>query len=155
MKTVSDALLAHPFFAGLNEDYVRLIAGCGENTVFKPDQVIATEGDDANEFYILRKGRVAIQIHAAPTGTALLQTLDGGDILGWSWLFPPYRWSTEAKAIQQVHAIRLDGKCLRAKCDRDPAMGYELMKRFSQIMVQRLEATRLRMLDLYGKAEHS
>ncbi len=80
---------------------------------------------------------------------------DGGDILGWSWLFPPYRWSVEARAVQQVRAIKLDGECLRGKCELDPAMGYELMKRFSQIMLQRLEAARLQLLDIYGKANHS
>ena len=155
MKTLSDELLEHPFFEGLNEDYVRMIASCGANAAFNPGQVIAAEGDDANEFYAIRKGRVAIQIHAAPVGTALMQTLDDGDILGWSWLFPPHRWSVEARAVQQVRAIKLDGKCLRGKCEKDPAMGYELMKRFSQIMLQRLEATRLQLLDLYGKANHS
>ncbi len=155
MKTLSDELLEHPFFESLDPDYVGLIAGCGKNTVFKPDQVIAAAGSDANEFYVIRKGRLAMQVHAAPAGTALLQTLDGGDILGWSWLFPPYRWSVEARALQEVHAIKLDGKCLREKCESDPGMGYELMKRFSRIMSQRLEATQLQLLDLYGKVSHS
>lgn len=155
MKTIADELAEHPFFADLAPDYVATIAGCGSNVVFAPDTVIAAEGSEANEFFIIRRGRVAIQLHAAGTGVALLQTLDGGDILGWSWLFPPYRWSVEACALQQVHAIRLDGKCLRDKCEQDPRMAYALMKKFSRIMTQRLEATRLQLLDLYGKVNKS
>ena len=154
MKTIADELQEHPFFADLPTEFITQIAGCGQNIVFKPDTVIAAEGSDADAFYVLRKGRVAIQIHAAPAGTALLQTKDGGDILGWSWLFPPYRWSVEAKAVQEVHAIQLDGRCLRSKCDENPHMGYQLMKKFSQIMTQRLEATRLQLLDLYGQVSH-
>ena len=151
MKTLAEELLEHPFFAGLPEDTVRLLAECGQNVVFKVDSVIAAEGSAADEFYIIRRGRVAIQIHAAPTGTARLQTLDGGDVLGWSWLFPPYRWTVEARTLQEVHAIKLDGRCIRGKCEDNPAMGYELMKRFSRVMTERLEATRLQLLDLYGK----
>lgn len=155
MKTIADELLAHPFFAELDEDIVHLIAGCGHNEVYARDSVMAAEGSEANEFFVIRRGRIAIQLHAAPTGTALLQTLDAGDVLGWSWLFPPYRWTVEARAMQEVHAIRLDGACLREKCDSNPALGYELMKRFSRIMTQRLEATRLQILDLYGRVNTS
>lgn len=154
MKTIADELHEHPFFAKLPIEVSQLIAGCGRNVVFKPETVIAKEGSDANNFYVIRRGRVALQVHATPAGTALLQTLDDGDILGWSWLFPPYRWSVEAKAMQDVHAIQLDGKCLRDKCDSDPAMGYLLMKRFSHIISQRLETTQLQLLDLYGKVNH-
>lgn len=151
MKTIADELAEHPFFADLEPGYVATVAGCGSNVVFEPETVIAAEGSEANEFFIIRRGRVAIQLHAAGTGVALLQTLDGGDILGWSWLFPPYRWSVEARALQQVHAIKLDGKCLRDKCELNSGMAYALMKKFSRIMTQRLEATRLQLLDLYGR----
>jgi CRP/FNR family cyclic AMP-dependent transcriptional regulator len=153
MKSIADELAEHPFFADLPVATTELIAGCGRNEVYPADTVIAAEGSEANEFFVIRRGRVAVQLHAAPTGTARLQTLDGGDILGWSWLFPPYRWSVEAKALQEVHAIKLDGRCLRGKCEDNPAMGYELMKRFSHIMTQRLEATRLQLLDLYGQSQ--
>jgi len=155
MKTIADELQAHPFFAELGAGTVKLIAACGRNEVYPPDTVLAAEGSEANEFFIIRRGRVAIQLHAAPSGTALLQTLDAGDVLGWSWLFPPYRWTVEARAVQEVHAIKLDGRCLRGKCEENPALGYELMKRFSRIMTRRLEATRLQILDLYGRANAS
>lgn len=155
MKDIAEELLEHPFFAEMPEDTVRLIAGCGRNMIYQPDSLLAKEGSEANEFFVIRRGRVAIELHAAHTGTARIQTLDAGEILGWSWLFPPYRWSIEARAMQEVHAIKLDGKCLRQKCDADPALGYALMQRFSRIISQRLEATRLQILDLYGQVhEH-
>lgn len=155
MRTVGDELRAHPFFAGLSEDCMQLIAGCGEHVVFRSGATIASEGSAANEFYVIERGRVALQLHTSATGALLIQTLDAGDILGWSWLFPPFRWSIDARAMQDVHVIRLDGKCLRGKCDTDPAMGYALMQRFSYIMSQRVEATRLQVLDLYGRANRS
>lgn len=155
MRTIADDMLDHRFFKELNADYVRLMAGCGEHVVFRAGETIADEGSEADAFYLIQRGRVALQLHAAATGAARIQTLDAGDILGWSWLFPPFRWSIEVRAEQDVHAIRLDGKCLRRKCDADPVMGYALMQRFSYIMSQRLEAMRLQVLDLYGRANSS
>jgi len=152
MKDIATELKEHPFFADLPDPTINLLGGCGHNEVYKPETLLASEGAEANEFFIIRRGRVAIQLHAAATGLARIQTLDAGDILGWSWLFPPYRWSVEARALQEVHTVKLDGRCLRQKCDADPALGYALMKRFSRIMTQRLEATRLQLLNLYGKA---
>ena len=152
LHRLADELRAHEFFADLDVGVVNLIATCGKNRVFRRGTVIATEGSDANEFFVLRRGRVALQVNASPTGTVVIQTLEAGDVLGWSWLFEPYRWSVEAVAVSDVGAIGLDGLCLRNKCDADPAMGYVLMKRFSRIMSARLEATRLQLLDLSGRA---
>jgi CRP/FNR family cyclic AMP-dependent transcriptional regulator len=97
---------------------------------------------------VLRAGRVALELHAAASRSVCIQTLDAGDVLGWSWLFPPYRWSFDARAVQDVRAICIDGECLRGKCDEDPAMGYALMQRFSRLMIQRVESARLQLLDL-------
>lgn len=151
MKSVADEMLAHPFFSELPEDYVRLMAGCGENVIFRADTLIAAEGAKAEHFFVLRSGRVSLELHTSPSRSVCIQTLDGGDILGWSWLFPPYRWAFDARAVQDVRAIRVDGECLRGKCEDDTALGYALMKRFSRLMVQRIESTRLQLLDLYGR----
>jgi CRP-like cAMP-binding protein len=150
VKSIADEMLEHPFFAGLREDYVRLMGGCGENVTYRAGQVLATEGSPADHFFVIRAGRIALELHTAPAQTACLQTLDAGDVLGWSWLFPPYRWSFDARAVQDVRAIRVDGACLRGKCDEDPAMGYALMKNFSRLMIERIESARLQLLDLYG-----
>jgi CRP-like cAMP-binding protein len=76
--------------------------------------------------------------------------LAAGEVLGWSWLIPPYHWKFDARAIEQTRALALDGKCLRTKCEEDHDLGYELLKRFAQIMEERLQATRLQLLDVYG-----
>ena len=151
MKTIADEMSRHPFFHGLCDDYLQLMGDCAKNVVFRAGSIIAAEGSEANEFFVLKKGRVALQLHASPVGILRIQTLDAGDILGWSWLFPPYQWSVEAMAVQDIHAIQFDGQCLRDKCDRDPVMGYALMQSFSRLMIQRVEATRLQLLDLYGQ----
>jgi CRP-like cAMP-binding protein len=146
-----DALLAdHPFFKDMNVDSRGLIAGCGKNVRFETGALIARTGDPANQFFAIRHGRVAIELHSSSRGPLILQTLDEGEILGWSWLFPPYRWTFDACALDEVRAVAFDGECLRGKCDRDPAMGYGFMKRFAGAFMQRLQAARVQLLDLYG-----
>ena len=152
MRNIGDELGEHPFFSGLPKRYVNVLGGCGENVVFKAGSLIAAEGSSADYFFVLRSGRVALELQRPPQRTVRIQTLDTGDVLGWSWLFPPYRWSFDARAVQDVRAIQLDGRCLRKHCDEDPAMGYALMQRFSRLMMQRVEATRLH--HELGKALH-
>ena len=90
-----------------------------------------------------------MEIHAPPRGSIIIQTLDEGDVLGWSWLFPPYRWMSSAKAIELTRAIALDGKCLRGKSEEDHDFGYELLKRFARVIQERLQATRLQLINVY------
>jgi CRP/FNR family cyclic AMP-dependent transcriptional regulator len=149
-KSIVELLKAHAFFQDLPPQDVEFIAGCGINTVIKPGDWIAREGDDADTFYILRSGRAAIVTHVLHRGDVVVQTVAGDDIVGWSWLFPPYRWTFGIRALDTVHAIQLDGKCLRGKCDRDVAMGYRLMKKFAEFMTSRLRATRMQLMDVYG-----
>ncbi len=148
MKTIADLLAEVPIFVGLSEEHRELIGGCGRNVVFDQGGYIFREGDPANTFYAIRSGGVALEL--ATPGTLVIETLHPGDVLGWSWLFPPYRTRYDARAMEDVHAIAFDGACLRGKCDSDHDLGYELMKRFAQIITTRLQATRLQLLDLYG-----
>jgi CRP/FNR family cyclic AMP-dependent transcriptional regulator len=146
-----DALLAeHPFFKDMDLSYRALIAGCGKNVRFEPGQLIAKTDDPANEFYALRHGRASIELHAPGRGPLILQTVEAGDVAGWSWLFPPYRWTFDVRALEEIRAISFNGECLRGKCERDPAMGYNFMKRFAEVFMHRLQAARLQLLDLYG-----
>lgn len=146
-----EALLEeHPFFEGMSSAYRALIAGCGRNVRFDAGAVIATAGDAADRFFAIRHGRASIELHAPGRGPLVLQTAEAGEILGWSWLFPPYRWTFDVRAVETVRAISFDATCLRGKCDQDPAMGYEFMQRFSRVFLHRLEAARLQLLDLYG-----
>ncbi|MBI2264633.1 MAG: cyclic nucleotide-binding domain-containing protein [Armatimonadetes bacterium] len=149
MHTLEPILTEHPFLKGLNHAYIQLITGCARNVRFEPGQFLFREGEEANEFYIIRHGRVVMEIFT-PERTAIpIQTVEEGEIIGWSWLIPPYHWHFDAQAVDMVRAIALDGKCLRNKCEEDHDMGYELLKRFAHIMEQRLQAARLQLLDVY------
>ncbi len=150
MKTIEDLVAEQSLFRDINPLHRELIAGCGRNKAFQDGQLLMKEGDDANEFFVIRRGKVLLTISTPGRGEAPVETLEAGEIVGLSWLFPPYKVQFDARAIGAVFTISFDGACLRGKCERDPAMGYELMKRFAQIMTSRLQATRLRMLDVYG-----
>jgi CRP-like cAMP-binding protein len=150
MQTLEPILAEHPFLKDLNPRHLQLIVGCAWNARFNAGQFIFREGEEANHFYLIRHGKVTLEIFVPGRGPLVIQTLTEGDVLGWSWLFPPYRWHFDAQAIGLTRAIALDGKCLRSKCEEDHDLGYELLKRFSHIMLQRLQATRLQLLDIYG-----
>lgn len=145
-------LSEHPLFRDLATEYLDFIVGCASNAKFQAGEFLCREDEKADRFYLIREGRVSVRIPAPPRGSIVIETLDEGDVLGWSWLFPPYRWHFNAVASQLTRAIALDGKCLRAKCEENHDLGFELMKRFAQIMTSRLESTRLQLLDVYGDA---
>ncbi|HXX39211.1 MAG TPA: cyclic nucleotide-binding domain-containing protein [bacterium] len=147
-----DAILAqHPFFQGLAPEDLQLIAGCGSNMHFDEGTYLFHEGDTSERFFLIRHGRVAVEISSPGRGPLTIETLKPGDILGWSWLVPPYRKQFDARAVDAVRATSFDGACIRAKCETDPRLGYELLKRFAQIIGHRLQAARLQLLDVYGK----
>jgi CRP-like cAMP-binding protein len=150
METLEAILAKTPIFDGLDKHYLELLAGCASNTRFDANEYIFKEGEEATQFYIIRHGKVALELFAPPRGPLTIETISEGDVLGWSWLFPPYRWHFTARALDLTRAIALDGVCLRGKCEQDKGLGYEFLKRFSEIMMLRLQATRLQLLDLYG-----
>ena len=141
-----------PAFAGLEPEVLGLIAGCGSNVHFDADDVIWREGDPADTFYVIRHGSVVLETFVPARGPVTIETLEPGELLGWSWLFPPYRVQFDARALTAVRATAFDGACLRGKCEADRALGYELMSRFARVVIERLQWTRLRLLDVYGYA---
>ena len=149
----SNVLAEHPFFVGMSPEHMSALVGCAANVKFEPGEMLFREGDPAERFYVIRYGRVSLETHAPGRDHLAIETVDAGDVLGWSWLFPPYRCHFDARARTLVRALALDGVCLRGKCERDPAMGYELMRRFAQVVISRLEATQLQLLDLYASRE--
>lgn len=151
MKEINELLREHPFFAGLPDPDVDLIAGCATNVVFQAGEHVFREGGAADHFYVLRFGRVVTELHDPSRGALTIQTLGPGDVLGWSWLFEPYRWQHDARAVELTRAVAFDGACLRGKSEEDPRLGYELMKRFARVVVERLEHTRMQLLDVYGE----
>jgi CRP-like cAMP-binding protein len=149
METLDGLLREHPFLAGMQEKHLGVLTGCASNVKFDAGQAIFREGQDANHFYLIRHGRVAVDQHT-PGGVVTLQTVGEGEVLGWSWLVPPHRWRFDARAVDLTRAVALDGACLRGKCEADHDLGYELMKRFSVVIAQRLAATRLQVLNIHG-----
>ena len=154
MKTaMSELVSGHPLLAGLPGDAVAHVAGCARNEAFGPGSLLLAEGDPAGTFYLLRRGRVAIEVYAPGRGSISVETVEPGAIVGWSWLFPPYRSHFDARAIDAVGVIAVDGTCLRAKAEIDPVFGYALMTRMAGLLLERLQATRVRLLDLYGTGD--
>jgi CRP/FNR family transcriptional regulator, cyclic AMP receptor protein len=150
MRTIEQYLPDHPFFAGLDPKAFEVVAGCAKNVSFAPGEFLFRTGQPADQFYVVRRGRVALQVHSPTSGTMVVDTADAGDVVGWSWLVPPYTWLFDARAVEPTGAVSFDGVCLRGKCEEDPKLGYDLMKLVSQVMFSRLVAARIRLLDLYG-----
>ncbi len=148
METLKRFLLEHAFFQGMNPDHLDVIVGCASNAMFKMGDVILKEGEEANAFYVIRSGRVGIEIPYPGHGAMIIQTLGKGEVFGWEWLIPPHAWYLNAKAIEDTQALVFDGACLRNKCRQNKDMGYELMKRFAQIIADRLHSARKQILDL-------
>ena len=150
MHTLEPILAEHPFLKGLQQKHLDVLVGCVSNVRFDAGAFVFRQGQEANAFYILRDGKVAVEVFAPQKGAITIDTIGEGDVLGWSWLIPPYHWHFDAKAIEPTRAIALDARCMRSKCEEDFELGYELMKRFAQIIEQRLDATRWQLLDVYG-----
>lgn len=149
-ETLEPYLAEHPLFRDLSPAYVTLLSGCASNVRFAAGERIFRQGENADRCYLIRHGKVSVEICSPTDGPVTVQTLGPGEVLGWSWLFPPYRWHFDARATESSTAIALDGKCLRGKCDKDPKLGYELMKRLSALIHARMQAARLQIMDIYG-----
>jgi CRP/FNR family transcriptional regulator, cyclic AMP receptor protein len=151
MRTIAELLDEAPALSTLAPAHRAEIAGCARNCVFAPAEQIMREGDEANAFYVIREGAVALETAVPGRGAVTLQTLHDGDILGWSWLVPPHRTAFDARSLGTTHAIVFDGACLRGRCESDPALGYDLLRLMATVFAERLQDTRLRLLDLYGR----
>lgn len=151
MQTLEPLILENRLFDGLEPAHVELITGCAKNVRFAPGEQLFREGDPADTFYLVRHGEVSSEIFVPGRGGVRIQTHEEGDVVGWSWLIPPYRWHSDARALDTVRALAFDGECLRGKCAADHELGYALYSRFSSLLVAEIEMTRLRLLDVYGR----
>lgn len=141
-----------PAFAGLQPYQLKLVAGCAVNEHVRAGTLIAREGDAADRFFLIRAGQVALQLDVPGRGELTLQTMHAGEIVGWAWLFAPYRWQHDARATADCQLTAFDGACLRGKCETDHELGYALMGRFAASLAETLHATQLQLLDVYGRA---
>jgi len=149
-RTLESLLMDFSLFHDLDHVYMRLLSECASNVGFVPRERVFRQGGSADQCYLIRHGRVSVELCSPHQGPVIIQTLGEGEVLGWSWLFPPYQWYFDARALEPTSAISLDAVCLRSKCDQNPKLGYELMKRFSGIMHERTHAARLQVMEIYG-----
>jgi CRP/FNR family cyclic AMP-dependent transcriptional regulator len=150
MRSLEDLTAEAPTFRGLSAEQIALIAGCGMNEHFAAGATLFREGEPADRFFLIREGAVALQVQAPGQGELVIETLHGGEVVGFSWLFEPHRWQFDVRATEPTRVIAFDGACLRGKCEADHELGYELMRRFAGALTERLQATRLQLLDVYG-----
>jgi len=151
VRTIDELIGSAPVFEGLERPHLEVIAGCGRNEHVDSGAFLLREGEPSERFFLIRRGTVALEVRA-PGRILTVETLQAGDPVGWSWLTPPYRSRLDARALEACELIGFDGVCLRGKIEADHDLGYQLMRRFAENLVDRLQATRLQLLDVYGHA---
>jgi CRP/FNR family transcriptional regulator, cyclic AMP receptor protein len=144
---IAALIKAHPFFKDLDPHQQRLLADCAMEKTFEAGEIIFREGDPANRFYLILEGKVALESYIIGRGRLEIQDIEAGDVLGWSWLLPPYYWQFDARALVETKALFFYATPLRDEAENDHELGYELFKRISQVMLKRLQATRRRLLE--------
>lgn len=148
MAGLAPELAKHPFFEGLADDHLATVADCANEARFAVGEPIFHEGEAADRFYVIRSGRVTVEVFRLDQGPIVVQELASGDLLGWSWLVPPYRWRFDARAREETLAYAIDGCSLRARCDQDPSLGYALLRRIAAAMERRLMGARQELLKV-------
>ncbi|MBN9391410.1 MAG: cyclic nucleotide-binding domain-containing protein [Chloroflexi bacterium] len=146
-----EILVRHPFFHQLNPDQLREIALHCEQLNYETGEYIFKEGKKADRFFLVLHGQVALEIHDPGRGPLIIQTLCDEDLMGWSWLFSPNRWHFDARAVKPTRLLAIEGSWLHEQIEADPKLGYLFMSRVAQIMFDRLQATRLQLMDIYSK----
>jgi len=149
-RELEAAVAAHPFLIGINAPHIRVVADCAMRCQFSAGEVIFRKGDTANRFYLIERGKVALESSAGGQ-VVRIDEISGGDLLGWSWIFPPYVCHFAARAIEPTKAIFLYG-ILRDYCEADPALGYVLFKRMSEVMMRRLQTARVKLSEAMKNA---
>lgn len=154
MKAVLEKeVAALPFFSGLSAHHIRLLDDCAMRTHFQAGQMIFREGETANRFYLIENGEIALESFGGSGQPVVIEHVGENDLLGWSWLFPPYVWHFTARAVSPTSALFFYGTMLREYCEKDHTLGFELFKRMSEVMVRRLQKARERLLSGYRDSE--
>jgi len=150
MRTLDALIVESPVFEGLDQEELELVAGCGKNIAVDAGERLFREGDDANTFFLVRSGLVALETYVPNRGAVTVVTCGPGEIVGWSWLVPPHRWRLSARVVENVRAVEFDGACLRKKCEQIPELGYDLLSRFAGDLADHLQSAYVQLLDAYG-----
>ena len=152
-ERMSVRIALHPFLAGMNPTQLALLNDCAIGVHFRKGQTVLREGELANRFYLIESGKVVLESGEKSGDPLIIETISAGDLLGWSWMFPPYVWNFTARAAEPTDAIFFYGTILREDCERDPTLGYELFKRMAPVMLRRLQAARQKMLSIQAGRE--
>jgi CRP/FNR family cyclic AMP-dependent transcriptional regulator len=147
---IEDVLSNHKFLAGMDYRLVKILASCASMRQFYPEQYIFRQGEKADHFYLIRNGQIDVEAFSASGGPVLIQSLIDGDVLGWSWLVPPYEWRFDARVVRPTEVVALDGRDLHGILAMNHDLAYELLRRFLIVIAERLEAEQLQMVSLYG-----
>ncbi len=151
MEIKEDAIRKQRHFKDLPTPYLQALIRCASLQTFAAKSFVFKLGGKAEAFYLIQSGSVAIEMYSSQRGNVRIQTLHEGDLLGWSWLYPPYKWHFDAQVLEESQILVFDAKAFLEQCETDHEMGYLIQRRFGQMMVERLQATRLQLLDLYGE----
>jgi CRP-like cAMP-binding protein len=141
---------AHPFFAALTDAHRAALAAHAAPATFAAGERLFAEGGEADRFWLIETGGVALDMRVPGRGDQVVETLSAGTVLGWSWLHAPYRWHFGARARERTGAVEFDAPAVRRRCVADPAFGYAIYACFTPVIIGRMQASRLRLLDLYA-----
>ncbi|MFZ5453078.1 MAG: cyclic nucleotide-binding domain-containing protein [Thermodesulfobacteriota bacterium] len=150
METLEPVLAAHPFLQGLDPRHLKIIGECASKVNFEAGRLLFQEQDEATQFFLINQGQVALEIYSARRGPIIIQSLGEGGAVGWLWFPKPYHWHYDARAISLTRALALDVKSLMQRCEQDPPLGYELMKRYAHMLAVQFRVTILQLVDIYG-----
>jgi CRP-like cAMP-binding protein len=152
-ETMQIRVALHPFLAGMNRGQLSLLTDCAMAVSFEKGQLIFRENECANRFYLIESGKVVLESGGSPSSPVIVDAIGAGDLLGWSWMFPPHTWHFTARAVEPTKAIFFYGTILRQYCERDHSLGYELLKRMTAVMNRRMQAARTKMLAIHHRKE--
>jgi CRP/FNR family cyclic AMP-dependent transcriptional regulator len=155
MQTLKPILSEHPFLRSLPAEFLAILTECALTKEFQAGEIIFREGDIADRLFLIEHGKVVLESHLSPHDVLTVQELGADEVLGWSWLFPPYVWHFQARALELTRAVSFNGAHLLIACERNHELGYELMKRLAQILIRRLQSTRKQLIKLHGHRTHS
>ena len=143
----TSVLAAQPFLRGMPSAQLAVLAGLCQHVTIPSRERLFDEGSRADRFWIIDAGQVTLDASVPGQGRVIIETLGRGDVTGLSWMLPPYQWRFGAVATQPTQAFVFEAPAVRAACDADPLLGYELSRRFSAVVVHRLQATRARLIE--------
>ena len=151
-QSITEYLSAHEFFSQFRDDDLKFLCECSSMREIKKGQILFRQGEHADKFYVVRSGRISIQMPAIMGPTLEIQAVDEGQVLGWSWLISPYKWNFQTKAEEDSELLQFDGAAILARCEQEPKFGYELLKKFAALMSDGLNAARQKMMEEWNPA---